>query len=42
MNTFVDIRMYVLPPDLRKTEYDKYPSIFLNISKLLQLETNQA
>jgi hypothetical protein len=41
MNAFVDIRMYVLTPDLRKAEYDQNPLIFFNISKLLQPETNE-
>jgi len=28
INAFVDIIMYVLPPNLRKAEYDKYPLVF--------------
>jgi hypothetical protein len=41
INVFVDIRMYVLPPDLKKAEYDQHRVDLFNISKLLQLESNQ-
>lgn len=41
MNIFVDIRRYVLPPDLKKAEYEQYLLNFLKISKLLKLQLNQ-
>lgn len=35
MNAFVDIRMYVLPPDLRKPEYDEQSLIHLEYFKAI-------